>query len=271
MEHRSPTNNRPILEFPFAFCHTFFVLYKNLMTYALLLSGILLTITTIGIFFPYLRTWSDSFFRFLLSFGAGIMLSVAFVHMLPDAMESISEQAPLYFIFGFLLLYILENFVMVHACDDDADQCKAHHIGIPAFFGFFLHALLDGIAIGAALSSSITLGTVVFFSILLHKFPESVSLAGLLKHSRYKHGEALPLLIPFALATPVGIIGSVLGFPFFPAETVGIALAVAGGTFLYISSSDLMPEVHKHHHGKYWALLAFLIGFAIPYGVTFLE
>ncbi|MCC7343471.1 MAG: hypothetical protein IT573_00935, partial [Deltaproteobacteria bacterium] len=41
---------------------------------------------------------------------------------------------------------------------------------------------------------------------------------------------------------------------------VGKAIAFSAGTFLHISLSDLLPEVHKHSHVKHWTFLGLVAG-----------
>ena len=51
-----------------------------------------------------------------LSFSAGVMLGVAFFHMLPEAIALGGPAAAPAVLAGFLLLYLLERFVLVHVC-----------------------------------------------------------------------------------------------------------------------------------------------------------
>ncbi len=52
----------------------------------------------------------------LLSFSAGVMLGAAFFHMLPEAVEGAGLSALPFVLVGFLTLFLLERFVLVHVC-----------------------------------------------------------------------------------------------------------------------------------------------------------
>ena len=119
----------------------------------------------------------------LLSFSAGVMLGAAFFHMLPEAVEGAGAAAVPFVLVGFLLLYLLERFVLVHVCaepgpnarlftagaplphhagehdhehhgradpDPDGTGCGVHTLGVAAWLGMSAHTLVDGFALAAA-------------------------------------------------------------------------------------------------------------------------
>jgi len=51
--------------------------------------------------------------------------------------------------------------------------------------------------------------------------------------------------IAVALATPLGALVSLTFVGALSKSVVGILLAMAGGSFLYIAASDLIPETHE--------------------------
>src|SRR5512133_876512 len=56
----------------------------------------------------------------LLSFSAGVMLGAAFFHMLPEAAEGAGLSAIPFVLVGFLFLFLLERFVLIHVCAEPA-------------------------------------------------------------------------------------------------------------------------------------------------------
>ena len=54
----------------------------------------------------------------LLSFSGGVMLGAAFFHMLPEAVELGGAQVMPVALLGFLALYLLERFVLIHICGE---------------------------------------------------------------------------------------------------------------------------------------------------------
>ena len=60
-----------------------------------------------------------------------------------------------------------------------------------------------------------------------------------------KEKTALKLSIAVALATPLGALISLTFIGSLSESMVGLLLAMAGGSFLYIAASDLIPETHE--------------------------
>ncbi len=107
----------------------------------------LVCIALMGGFLPLIRELSAKKLALLLSFSGGVLLGAVFFHMIPETGEVLKESLGLPIIVGFLLIFILERFVFVHACKEEG--CDFHQVGLPAFLGISFHSLLDGIALGA--------------------------------------------------------------------------------------------------------------------------
>ncbi len=95
-------------------------------------------ISLIGGFLPLLRELSQRALALLLSFSAGVLLGAVFFHMLPETGRILEENIGWPILAGFLLIFVMERFVFVHACEER--KCDIHHMGIPAFLGISLHA-----------------------------------------------------------------------------------------------------------------------------------
>jgi zinc transporter ZupT len=77
--------------------------------------------------------------------------------------------------------------------------------------------------------------------------------------------------VVFALMTPLGAFITLTSLLVLNVRALGIATAVSVGAFLYISLSDLLPEVHKHLGNRNRNLAAFLGGLAIMALVQLVE
>lgn len=189
--------------------------------------------------------------------GAGLLLGLAFMHMLPHAAELIPRTFGYWFFAGFLLLLVLERFLMVHACEEHG--CDYHTVGMAAFLGLTVHGVIEGFA----LSSSVTiagLGPVVLIAILAHKVPQGVALTSILKMSGKKRNSIVGFIFGVALSGPLGIFAGkwLLNSSF--SGTAGVLLALSSGTFVYIGACDLLPELHRNSAEKFGRLAAFFVG-----------
>ncbi len=226
----------------------------------------------------------------LLSFSAGVMLGAAFFHMLPEAVHLGGPDVIPWAVAGFLLLFLLERFVLVHVCAEpgpsdwlrghpappphglrehaghdhahEATGCDVHTLGLAAFVGLSLHTLVDGFALGAAQGDP-ALGLLVFVAILAHKIPSSVSLTAILRAEGYSRRQALLMNASFALMVPVGAllflaVDRLVAVRAFTA----VALAASAGSFLQLSLSDILPDLHRRGGNRWKISLALLGGLA---------
>jgi zinc and cadmium transporter len=225
----------------------------------------------------------------LLSFSAGVMLGAAFFHMLPEAVEIAGPGVVPFVLVGFLVLYLAERFVLVHVCaepgpnrrlstagaplphhedehehvhgahgDPDGTGCDVHTLGLAAWLGMSAHTLVDGFALGAA-SVTPELGLLVFLAILAHKVPNSFSLSAILVSEGYTRGRAVAMNAAFALMVPVGAGLYLLLRELVHAQRfTAVALAASAGTFLHLSLSDILPDLHRRGESR-WRLSAALV------------
>ena len=182
------------------------------------------------------------------SFAAGLILGVAFFHLFPEALE-LSENALIFIFIGFLIFYLLENVLVLHSGSEihfkDKEKFNPQHTkGYVMFTGLFFHSLLDGIIIGVGFEIDKTIGLLTSLGVILHELPEGVTTFSLLVNS-IKKKTAIKLSVAVALATPIGALISLTFIGSLAEATVGILLAMAGGSFLYIGASDLIPETHE--------------------------
>ena len=217
-------------------------------------------ITLLGGWIPTVKLWSQHTFRMLISFCAGILLGAVFFHMLPEVSPILGRQIGLPIVIGFLGIYVLEKFVMVHPCEEGA--CDYHKIGIAAYLGIGFHSILDGVAIGAG--SMLNLSVVILVAVTLHRFPAALALSSILvKGGEFSKKKILLSMFMFALATPVGAVLAITMLQNMDHYPIGIALGVSAGIFLYISIGDLLPTVHEVDEKKYNNLFCLSLGLLI--------
>ena len=161
---------------------------------------------------------------------------------------------------GFLGIYVLEKFVMVHPCEEGA--CNYHKVGIAAYWGIGFHSLLDGVAIGAG--SMLNLRFIILLAVTLHRFPAALALSSILvKGGDFSRKKILISMFLFSLATPVGAVFALTALNDMGSYPVGVALALSAGIFLYISIGDLLPTVHEIDEKKYYNLICLSLGVAV--------
>lgn len=185
---------------------------------------------------------------YFVSFSAGVLFSLAFLHLLPEAVD-LNPNYALYAVIGsFVAFYFLEQQIMMHSCAEE--KCSHHHVdkskGLVGMWGIMLHSLIDGVLIGIGFEVNFTLGLITALAVLVHKIPDGLSVSTIMLHSGFTKKESSKGASLVALATPVGAVFAYFLLREVSDEMIGLALGFSAGTFLYISASDLIPETHKN-------------------------
>jgi len=217
-------------------------------------------ITMLGGWIPTIKIWSQSTFRMIISFCAGILMGAVFFHILPEIAPLLGKNLGFPIMFGFLLIFVLEKFIMVHPCEEG--ECSYHQIGIAAYVGIGIHSIIDGVAIGAG--HLMNMSMVIILAVTLHKFPAALALSSMLvKGAEYSRNKILISMFIFALMTPIGAILSGYILQGFEEIVIGILLGITGGTFLFISIGDLLPTVYEEHEKGYKNLASLFMGILV--------
>lgn len=220
--------------------------------------------------------------RYLLSLGAGFMLAITFVEILPKTIGLWSKPGQTWdpemiywpmilLLTGYLLTQFFEHTIAPHF--HLGEEVHSHHLSASSAYtaigGLLIHAFFDGVSISAANQVDSKLGLLMFLAVFLHKFPEGFTIASMVLAAGKGFREVLTATSLVGLITIAGVIG----FYFIGSYidyAVAYALPVAGGVTLYVAASDLIPEVN--HHGGRNPLVSFAVfaGVALFFALHFL-
>lgn len=226
----------------------------------------------VGGFFVIRRHWSREYLKYFIALGAGFMLAVALLEMVPESLRLASIQpyaiyprdvgltteaaeVLLLVLAGYLLVHFFEHTLAPHfhfGEETHMEAMTATHVGYAAVLGLAIHTFFDGVAISSGLLVSRSLGLLIFVAIFLHKIPEGFTVASLMLASGQGKRKAFLSSAVLGVATLVGVALMLVW-----RAHVGIALPVSAGVTLYVAASDLIPEVN-HEPGAKMALLVFL-------------
>lgn len=202
----------------------------------------------------------------IIAFGAGFMLSAAFVNMLPESMKLIGDDAPMWVLGGYVLAHIFEHAFTPHfhfGEETHTEHLVAPAVSTTALVGLGLHSFFDGVAISAGFLVSTSLGLFIALAVILHKIPEGVTIASVMIAAGRSGRRALSATGILAVATIAGALG--MGFL---QGARGIALAVSCGIAIYVAATDLIPELNQQEEKAYsWSAL---LGIVLYFGVGWL-
>jgi zinc transporter ZupT len=179
----------------------------------------------------------------LTGFGAGFLLAVVLLGMLPHAVEG--HGGVIAVLIGFLGVHLTQHSLTPHfhfGEETHSDAMVSRGIGVYALVGLLPHSFFDGVAISAGFLESASLGTLIFVGVLLHKVPTGLSLGSIMLASGNTRRQTLVGVLLLALATVAGALITPLVEP-----VAHYGLALAAGVTLYVAASNLIPEAQHEH------------------------
>ncbi|MFX0022890.1 MAG: ZIP family metal transporter [Candidatus Hermodarchaeota archaeon] len=238
-------------------------------------------LSLVGVFMISLREKTlDKILFVLVAFATGTILATALFDLIPESLHHLEElnagawniaESLLFIliIIGFVVFFILERFIYWfhgHAhekenqlvCYDTLteglDKVVEKRGNIKNFallnlIGDGLHNFLDGIIIMVAFLSGIGNGIIVTLAVSFHELPQEIGDFGILIYGGFSKKRAI--LFNFGSAL-IALLGGL--FTYFLSAQVDLFnfffLAFSGGGFLYIASTELMPELLKEKNLK---------------------
>jgi zinc and cadmium transporter len=209
----------------------------------------------IGGYFVVHREWPRVYLQYFLALGAGYMLAVAFVEVIPESVHLSGEGALLYVLIGFFLVHLFEHTIAPHfhfGEETHTAEMQHQHARTTVLLGLAIHTFFDGVAIAAGFLVSTWLGVVIFVAVFLHKLPEGFTVASVVLASGASRRNAVLAAACLGAATLFGVLLTSL-----LQGQLRYALPLSGGVTLYVAATDLLPEVNREPNWRL-ALLVFV-------------
>jgi len=200
-----------------------------------------------GCLIYFKRSWPQRVQEMLLALGAGFILALVFIKLVPASLGALGETAALYCMIGFATIHFFEHTIVGHLHfgeETHAEVMVSKAASISAFSGLFVHAFFDGFAISVGLHFNFLLGVLIFLAVLLHKIPEGLTIGSIVLTSGYSRKGVLLSAAGLALATMLGVC-TVLIFGQVSEGLIGVGFAFSAGVATYVGASDLIPEINK--------------------------
>jgi zinc and cadmium transporter len=218
------------------------------------------TVTTIGIFAIHrYEEWGTDNAVYFMSFAAGVLISVSFIHIIPKSFE-MNSSAPLFLLAGFLALYVTNRFLNAYICHEY--ERADYALGIIPMLGVGLHSFLDGVIYSVTFNVSIFTGVLAATGMVLHEFPEGIVTFLLLKRGGFnQRNSARYAFLAAAISTP---LGTLVSYPFIEKierSMLGVLLAFSAGALVYVGASHLLPAVEREN--KAYSLLSMGAGILV--------
>jgi zinc transporter ZupT len=197
----------------------------------------------------------------LISLGAGTLLGVTLFAILPETVEHLQWwELLLALASGYAVFSIISKYIF-HVCPacaashfDEAATHRFSEIASAMMLALAIHCTVDGLGISAgrhAGTAAAGSGRIVDFSIVLavcvHKIPEGLALGALLRGAGLGANGTIWRVVAVEATT---LLGGLLGWLVFPNASsfwTSVALAHAGGGFIFLATHAIIGEILKHH------------------------
>ncbi|WP_207750716.1 ZIP family metal transporter [Anaeromonas gelatinilytica] len=193
---------------------------------------------------------NNKFLSMLLGLTAGLMLSIITFDLMPEAITLGGLTIVIIgIIFGIMLVLLIED--IFYKANKKCKNMKEGFLktGLLMGIGIALHNLPEGLAIGSGFMFTSDIGIKVGIIIALHNIPEGMAMATPLRMSGFRKLKVIFLTLLAGIPTGIGaFLGAVLGN--ISDIFIGLCLAIAAGTMLYIICGELIPNSKNIHKGR---------------------
>jgi zinc transporter ZupT len=235
-----------------------------------------------GLLIYLIPTGRNKNFKLLLVFAGSYLFGITVIHILPELYRNNSEVEliGLFVLAGFFLQQLLEYFTSGiehgHIHSHDAEHHHSHHhhqvSAIVLLTALCVHAFLEGAMLAEpALVVQQYDVDAILLGIVLHRAPAAFALMTVLTHQLQSRSTALPYLIWFSLAAPIGLfVSSYL----LSEEVMGNAgltylYALVSGNFLHISTTIVFESSPEHRFSARKLTIA-ILGALVAVGVEYI-
>lgn len=204
----------------------------------------------------------------LISVGAGSLLGVTVFAILPEAWHDLNLwQLLLALGSGYLVFSIISKYIF-HVCPacaashfDEATTHRFSEIASAMMLALAIHCTVDGLAMAAGNQEKDVVNLAIILAICVHKVPEGLALGALLLGAGLSRGGIIYRVASVEATTLLGGAIGLLFLPNLPPFWLSVALAHAGGGFIFLASHAVIGEILKHH--KTLVLTSFGAGFGL--------
>ncbi len=203
----------------------------------------------------------------LVALSTGALMGGAFLHLIPESIEKFpGEYTFVYVLLGFIIFFGIEKVLHWRHCHNQ--KCSVHTFAYMNLFGDAIHNFIDGLIIATSYMVNINTGIATTIAVILHEVPQEIGDFGVLIYAGIKKVKALFWNFFSALtALAGGIAGYFLSS--IMVNSTAFLLPFAAGGFIYISASDLIPEIRKETNVKksMHTFISFIIGIIIMFAM----
>ncbi|MDH4057986.1 MAG: ZIP family metal transporter [Cyclobacteriaceae bacterium] len=221
-------------------------------------------------------------YKLLLVFAGAYLFGITVIHILPELYRNSGEieLIGLFVLAGFFLQQVLEHFTSgvehghIHTHDQSLhhSHTRQHVSALVLLIALCVHAFLEGAMLAQPADSSIHYDVnAILLGIALHRAPAAFALMTVLSFQLQSKNKAVPYLLAFSLAAPIGLLISsyLTEVEILSATGLTLLYALVSGNFLHISTTIVFESSPEHQFNARKLTVA-IIGALVAVGVEYI-
>jgi len=231
---------------------------------ALLMSTLAGMSTLLGLLIIFItKGKSEKTLAASLGFAAGVMISVSFSDLLPQAQNLLiaygGNSLGVVLTVSFLIVGILVAVSLDRFTPHEEFNVKTHDkphpnlfkVGFVSMLAITLHNFPEGIATFMAGLNDQSLGISIAVAITLHNVPEGISVALPIYYATDSVRRAFKYTFLSGMAEPFGaLLAFLILRPFINDLVLGAIFALVAGIMIYISLEELIPSSRQYGYNN---------------------
>jgi len=188
----------------------------------------------------------------VLATSGALLIAMSLLWVIPEAARHQGWLvAVIWVAAGFGIFWVIDHFVYPicptcsHTHDHDHCSARLHGFAGPLLIAIGVHSFLDGWGLAASEQGSEFVRVAFLLGIGLHKLPEGLALGAIVRASMASHWKSLMACI---IAEAMTLAGGAVGLGVvarIDVTWVGVVLAAAAGTFIYLGYHAIEGELHR--------------------------
>lgn len=206
----------------------------------------------------YFRKVNQKTLSGILGFAGGIMLYTAFMKLMPDAIEVLSDEwsykrtkigSTAAFFLGIALLYPLGYLVNFWKRDEKRKYVESvrheRHIAILVLMTISAHSFVEGVATFLSVLATPWVAVPLVMSIIMHNFPEGMTIGALFNRISDTMGRRRAIVYSL-ISSLIEPLGAVVAYSFISRHTTpvfnGLLKAFLAGLIVATALNELIPN-----------------------------